>query len=102
MRFGKRRALVLAAASACLLALPFVGVAQATPAPSCVQVNVHEEDSPDWASVSNHCSTAQRVKVVIEGDFDSACTYLHVLGEGQSGFTYPWYDWGSFDGLELC
>jgi hypothetical protein len=103
MRTRRRRWLAIAAASLCLVAAPMAGVAQADPAPTCVVATVHEDDSPDWASVTNRCSTAPRVKMVIAFESDSPCTQLNSPEQGgQVGFLWHWADWGRFDGVESC
>jgi hypothetical protein len=95
-----RRLLISAAAGLCLIAAPMAGAAHAfTPAPSCVEQDIFEEDSPDWGFLYNACSTTQRVKMIIAFEGDSPCW---TLAPGQYSDEWYWADWGSFDGVALC
>jgi hypothetical protein len=90
---------VAAVASAAGLALAGVTVpassAYADWAPTCVYV--YGPPVLQKALVENHCSTTQRVRVIVSWGPDSSCVEL----QPNWYFTYEWWP-GSYDGLQLC
>ncbi|MGX1853596.1 hypothetical protein OIU91_28105 [Streptomyces sp. NBC_01456] len=65
-------------------------------APACIHRQVHT--ILRYARISNWCGKTMRVKVIVDGDFDSPCNTLH----NGSNFSWSWGPTGSYRKTVVC
>lgn len=90
----------MAALSTAAASLVLVGTVprSAAAVPNCVTTRLDDRGFYDYLSVTNGCSTTQRVKVVLAFMTDIPC---QTLRPGQT-MAYRWGYPGRFDRLQSC
>lgn len=65
---------------------------------NCVKTQLNDDGYTDHLTVTNRCSSGQRVKVVIANGSDFACEFYNPDTARKYQWAYP----GRFDGLKSC